>query len=549
MGDGATGSLQLEQLTAFLTDGWIEVQPESLTEIEHESLYRSAHRLYELAEAAESPTAHLEMLGDNLRARLPLLDRLFDDPAIDGALRSLVGPDYLVHPHSYCHRSSHRDQVFHQDGNLPWNERGHVRSHRPDWLMLFYYPQPVDEANGPTEVVVGSQYWTVDHETPDGGWRTDDRVSPTVDDAVFSGPDLAARDRAQAAALAEGLPVVEPERRFLHVAAGTVVIAHYDLFHRGSRTTAGAPPRYLYKFYAARVHEPAAPAPGIVPSTLSSTPDRVAPVVGTVARSLDPARRVTSLNDAPSTDARSEVAALEHRLLSGREDERVLAAYLLAAAAGNGSAPALAALASGLEAEREASRRAAGHGLRNAGPAAGPVLVAALGADLASTRRAAVAALGSLAPIEPEVVDRLCDVVGADPDDLVRSNAAYSLGQIARSLPPTGPMEPAQLVARIADALLDRLGPGVEPDNAHNAGFSRSTVRQSAAFALLLVLANHRLDSGQLVAIVRGPLHDGDRYVQGLVVEGLVRAHDLPAAITRDVYAYLAARRWSPAPR
>lgn len=137
MSKDALQPLHSEQLTTFLTDGWLEVRPESLTEADHRALYQAADRLHDLAEASGSPTAHLEILGDNLRARLPLLDRLLTDPAVDGALTSLVGPDYLVHPHSYCHRSSGRDQLFHQDGNLPWNERGHVRSHRPDWLMIF----------------------------------------------------------------------------------------------------------------------------------------------------------------------------------------------------------------------------------------------------------------------------------------------------------------------------------------------------------------------------------------------------------------------------
>lgn len=381
---------------------------------------------------------------------------------------------------------------------------------------------------------------------PDGRWRTDDRASDAVDGAVLAGPDLDARDRAQVAALADGLAVDDLERRFLHVPAGTVVIAHYDLFHRGSRAMANASARYLYKFYAARVRDPARSVPAPALSESTEIPDRVAPVVGRVARWLNPSESARTPRIESAAGTRPGVAELEDRLAWGREDERVSAAYLLAAKADDGSESALAALGAALKADREGVRRAAGHGHRYAGPEAAPILLVALDSDRASTRRVAVAALGSMEPAAADVVERLCNAVATDPEDLVRSNAAYSLGQIARSLPSTAETETAPLVDSVTDALLGRLGPGAEPDNAHNAGFSRSTVRQSAAFALLLVLTNHRLAEAQLATLVAGPLRDEDRYVQGLVVEGLIRADDLPRAINSQLVAHLATRRYSP---
>jgi hypothetical protein len=484
--------LTVEQRDRFLTDGYLELRPSSISAADNEVLYRRAGDLYDLAASTGSPTAHLDVLGDSLRARVPEIDRVLTDPVIDGVLTGLLGPDYLIHPHCYCHRSSEADQVFHQDGNLPWNERGHVRSHRCDWLMLFYYPQDVDDANGPTEVVPGSQYWTVDHETPDGGWHSGDRVSRDVDPDVFVGPDLDARDRAQREALIDGLGIEGLARRFLHVPAGTVVVAHYDLFHRGSRTTPDAAERYLYKFYFARVHDPVSIAPQ------------------------------------PSPGDHCPVAELERRLLTGREDERVDAAYSLGADAAAGSLPALDALTAALTADAEGARRAAGHGLREAGPLGVSRLLAAVDASGAPTRRVAVAGLGTeaAAATRPaEIVACLSRAVADDPDDLVRSNAAYSLGRIARSLSSseargvgTSP------VAEIVDALLGRLVPGAEPDNAHNAGFSRSTVRQSAAFGLAVVLANHRLGDAHVAAILDLLAGEADRYVRGLIIEGLGKA-------------------------
>ena len=279
----------------FLVEGYLERRPHLLTDDDHRRLYDEAANLYELARAADSPTAHLDILGDNLRARIPTLDRLLGDPAIDGVLTDLLGPDYLVHPHSYCHRAGTRDQVFHQDGNLPWNERGHARSHRTDWLMLFYYPQRVDADNGPTEVVPGTQYWTVDHEKADGGWHPGDRLDRTIDDEIFTAADLDRRDRALADALDSGLGIPDLERRFLHVREGTVVIAHYDLVHRGSRALPTAADRFMYKFYLARVHEPGRPpghpvcqpsasADGAGQPTVVDTRPELEPVVGALRR-------------------------------------------------------------------------------------------------------------------------------------------------------------------------------------------------------------------------------------------------------------------------
>ena len=88
----------------------------------------------------------------------------------------MLGEDYLLHPHHFVHEASAHDQSFHQDGNLPWNDRAHYRTHRPNWAMLFYYPQQVTDDNGPTEVLPGTQYWTTNFENPDGTWHGGDAL-------------------------------------------------------------------------------------------------------------------------------------------------------------------------------------------------------------------------------------------------------------------------------------------------------------------------------------------------------------------------------------
>lgn len=535
-------ALTEEQLLAFLSDGFLQLNAETLTDEHHRFFYRRAADLYEISDAVDSPTAHLDILGDNLRPQVPEVDLLLNDPVIDGALTSLLGPDYIVHPHSYCHRSGSGDQVFHQDGNLPWNERAHQRSHRPEWAILFYYPEAVDETNGPTEIVPGTQYFTVDNELDDGGFDPIDRIVRDVDNAVFHGPDLALRDRQQAEALRRGLPIPGLERRFLHLPAGSVILAHYDLFHRGTRVAGAERRRYMYKFNMVRAKEPVRTGR---PVQIAATPahDRLKklpelePIVAANLAWLTGAAPVEP-ESVDGATAEDDVADLG----SERQDRQLAAAYRLGVAAAT-DPEALATLERALSSDTEAGRRAASHGLKQAGRAGVAALLRCLASPEAIVRRRAIAGLGTAdAAAAPGALCAMTAAMCDDPDDLVRSNAAYSVGHAVRAA-----ADPTD-VAMVVDGLLDRLTPGVEADNAFGAGFGRSTVRQSAGYALALVLCNHRLADEQLDAIVDGPLRDDDRYVQGLVAEGLVRTEHLHAPARRRMASYLVSRRWNRSP-
>lgn len=524
--------LSAEQLDAFLTDGYLVLQPRDLGPVDHQYLYNRAAGLYQTAEATANKSAHLDTLGDNLRAQIPSLDGVLADPVIDGALTTLLGTDYLLHPHSYCHRSSERDQQFHQDGNLPWNERGHYRSHRPDWAMLFYYPQSVDATNGPTEVVPGSQYWTVNHETPNGGWHPDDRIDRSIGDDL--GDDLDNRDALIRRSLSRGLGVPNLAGQFVHLPAGSVVLAHYDLIHRGSRTAGALDPRFMFKFYFARVRQP---QPGQTPiePVKTPTPGNIAPVVEANRRWLAGLQP----EGIPAARSTANLDRANQALLSDREDLRVAEAYALGRAAAGDDQRAIETLSAALHAADEATRRAASHGLRQAGESGVPVLLRGLDSSSVSVRRPAVAGLATAAAAaSPEALSKLIHLVAADQDILVRSNAAYCLGQFARS--------PVVDGERIGAVLFERLGPGIEPDNAFCAGFARSTVRQSAAYGLSHVLVNHVLTDQLLQAIVAGLETETDRYVEGLLIEGLARTQGLPSDTGRRLLRYLSGRRWNP---
>ena len=212
-----------DQMSQFLADGYVVLRPRELAPDFHREMFRTASALYDEGRRAGGETVHLQYFGG-----------------------------YVLHPHHYVHASSHRDQGFHQDGNLPWNERGHYRSHRPNWAMLFYYPQDVTPENGPTEVLPGSQYWTRDFERAER-WHPGDAIDRSFNEEVATHPDLDYRDRRLAESL-RGLGIDGLVPRRLPLPAGSVLLAHYDLVHRGVRQHPDFHGRrYMYKFYFLRV--------------------------------------------------------------------------------------------------------------------------------------------------------------------------------------------------------------------------------------------------------------------------------------------------------
>ena len=519
-----------EQYLQFLTDGYVTMSTAEMSEADHDQLYREAARLYQATSSSRNPHAHLEAFGDNLRARIPVLELLLQDPAVSGALSSVLGDDYLVHPHHYVHVSLAADQPFHQDGNLPWNERGHYRPHRPDWALLFYYPQEVTLANGPTEVIPGSQYWTTDFEKPDGSWYPGDLLDKTLDRKQLAADDLEQRDRVIARGL-DMLGVPGVERRFLTVPKGAFVVSSYDIVHRGSRTQPDQPPRFMYKFYFARTHVPAEPAWKGRQVSLDLT---------RVRRELEGVVRYIwrwSGGRVAEAETMADAAGL---LSAGREDQKVAAAYALAE---QGDADSLATLRAGLDSEIESTRRASAYGLRAAGQQAVPALVELTRSSRASVRRLSLFALGNVENAgSAAVVDALLQGLEQDSDDLARSNAAYALGQLLRS------DHSASDLSAVVDRLLMRLEEGVEPHNTELALLSRSTVRQSVAYALLQAAANGHVGAAQAEKLVSVAVDDKDRYVQGFAVESLLRLRDTPPEALARALRLLFRMRYSPPP-
>lgn len=114
-------------------------------------------------------------------------------------------------------------------------------------------PRDTTLALGPTEILPGSQYWNVDR-LGSGNTYGEDRLGLDFErDNVGSSPDLELRDNhleTQRRSLDE---YTQPLR--LEVNANSLVLVHFDLFHRGTRMTCDGE-RYMFKFWYTRTSEP-----------------------------------------------------------------------------------------------------------------------------------------------------------------------------------------------------------------------------------------------------------------------------------------------------
>ena len=100
--------------------------------------------------------------GNDILPKVPDLYRVLRDEHISGALASVLGPDYIVHPHRHCHQNlaGSSGQGMHQDS---YESDQNVRHHRCRWAMAFYYPQDVNLENGPSSAIPATQHLSLIH--------------------------------------------------------------------------------------------------------------------------------------------------------------------------------------------------------------------------------------------------------------------------------------------------------------------------------------------------------------------------------------------------
>ncbi|MEE2658299.1 MAG: HEAT repeat domain-containing protein [Candidatus Latescibacterota bacterium] len=366
--------LEDQQIQSFLRQGYLTLQADLPVEF-HAHVHREIRELF----AREGNP------GNDILPRVPEIYEVLWHPAVHGALSSLLGPDYLIHPHRHCHQNTagSSGQHMHQDS---YEADENVRHHRIRWLMAFYYPQDVNESFGPSSIVPESQFLT---------WG-DKHGSP------------------------HELPVCGR--------AGTFTIVHYDLWHRAMANRRDRD-RFMVKFLFTRMSEPHAAA---WRHNGSDWPENDA--------DLDPLHHHLWdwLRDEQSNDV--STAGSDVRLES--EAARLHAVYRLAH---QGDVDTLLETTRRETAQRLASNLDRDHtnpaqldaafGLTAAGSAAVPAMIDRLTDEEWILRASAADVLGDIGTQAAEAVPALTEALG-DESEWVRRNAAEALGIIGNEAAP-----------------------------------------------------------------------------------------------------------------
>ena len=501
-----------EQVREFLANGHLALQPDLPEEFHRRMFERFAALIGE--DNDHNP-------GNNLLPVVPELQLVFDDPVVRGALTSVLGEGYMMHPHRVLHDNPPGSdaQVWHHDSY--WGYKRKVHNHRPWWVMIMYYPQDLYERIGPTGVIPGSQY------------------------------------------VAQKLEDIDRLGTHARGGRGVCVMIHYDVWHRKMKNFTDLK-RFMVKFEFMRMRRPDGPGwadsvqewrnparqPGYAMEPvwrsvwhwLGGRPLPEAPPAGPGGVRLDEALARTRGSDhharaaAVADVARLGAAAapaipvLVRLLGDGNEAVGLDAAYALAHVGEAGVAPLAAALRGndgenvddarcfideGDKSELEMVARNAAHGLVATGLPALPALLECARGGGPRVRKYALFALGELDTDAPDVIDALA--AGCrDEDPAVRLNAVEALG-LKKDVP-------AKAAGALGEALFD----------------ADDEVRFNAALALARLGPAAAPATGALIEALR----DGNRYTVGYAVEALERIGTPEAG--RALVRFLKIARWCP---
>jgi len=457
-----------EQMRTFLTQGFIALQPELPADF-HAELRKQC--------AASLERDHGNP-GNNILPLVPQLQELYASPVISGALTSVLGERYLMHPHRHMHSNSGSNGgAWHKDSY--WGYTRRVRNHRPWWVMIMYYPQAVRTEDGPTGVIPGSQWH--DHRQKDHEQNID---------------------------------AVTGE-------AGTFFMIHYDIWHRATPNTSGIT-RQMLKFEFMRLDEPTAPTwncaesewqdperlPELAhrgmyrqiwnflsgkkrPADHATIPANANPAAAIAQlASNDPCERMKAADELERCGPAAEAAigALAAQLADPFEPAALNAAYALAAI----GARSIPALIQALRSEDLRTSQTAAYALSAMNGEAASALLDAFADGAPQTRTHALFALGEIRKTGADTVS-LCARAMQDADPRMRLHAIEALGM-------KGPASKSAMPAIIA-ALRD----------------DDTEIRFNAA----LTCARLGSHAAEAVPALAAALKDADRYVRGYAIEAL----------------------------
>ena len=406
-----------DQMQTFIRDGYLVVNT-VLSDDFHAEIFT---KIEKLLETEGHP-------GNNILARIPELQQVFDDPIVDGALSSIIGDDYYTDPHRALHFNEPHSQAqsLHKDSFTR-------RRHHNRWLVAFYYPQDTPKEMGPTGVVPGSQYRNIIPEE---------------------------------ASYKREIPLAGP--------AGRVAIANYDIVHRGLANITDKN-RYMVKFLFNRIAEPTQPTwnygenqwaamnnpldplwahlwdwhRGVTTEpSWPSMDDPIGAIRGddettafAAAYSMsatDPSQAVALIETLTDGSAEAWIAAQGSlRRPPGYTAPSVNASYALAATGES----AVESLVKVLETAHEPERNLAAQTLADMGLRAHeavPALRQAVQDQSAAVRAQAVEGLGQVSQGMGEAIPTLIDALG-DSDESVRRNATMAITQLSEQAGDTVP--------------------------------------------------------------------------------------------------------------
>ena len=158
-------------------NGYVNVTADVPTHI-HETIYDKTDELFAGATDFRGDRQHNPL--NNILPLVPELQVVLESPEVRGALTSILGNGYVMHPHRHCHpnfgaackpklavKSSGSTPSGKENGEerlmMPLHKDGHAGGKRPRhrtsrWAILFYYPQPCLADQGPTCIIPGTQY-------------------------------------------------------------------------------------------------------------------------------------------------------------------------------------------------------------------------------------------------------------------------------------------------------------------------------------------------------------------------------------------------------
>ena len=441
--------LKDEQLQQFIAAGYLPLQS---------SLPPSYHRLiFKRFDEIRESHGHF---GNNLLPLVPELGELFEDPIVKGALQSVLGMEYSMHPHRALHYNppESAEQDFHKDSY--WGYVRRVRNHRPWWVMIMYFPQSTPVKKGPTAVMRGSQHL---NQNP----------------LAFCSPAS------------------------ISGKAGSLVMIHYDIWHRKMLNQTQLH-RYMFKFEFTRLATPKSTDRGPwLPLKRRVTPDLsvVWESVWNWLAGRAPLRTLDQVN---------AVASYIEALGATEEWRGIRAAYEIAQAGKTAIEPLLGALATNRASYSEKRRysdngsiwrddaiaRNAAHGLAQIGRPAVNGLLDSLQFGVDRERKHAAFALGEIG--DQKAIDGLSKAL-TDDEVHVRVAAIEALGLLnptrASVLAMVGALEDPASEVRFDAAL----------------SLMRATTQASAAV------------KGQFVEPLGKALYDTNRYVSAYAVEALER--------------------------